>query len=100
MRAVVALSPGLNYRSLQPLASMPGLDKRPLFLIASKGDKASYDAVLALQKAAIKEEPITVRAYEGTAHGTDILGAQPGLDMTIVSGWMLNYLPPEAPPPT
>jgi dienelactone hydrolase len=100
VRTVVALSPGLNYRSLQPLPAMDGLDKRPLFLIAAKGDKPSADCVLALQKAAMKEAPITVREFDGRDHGTDLLKSQTGLDSTIVNGWLLNYLPPGAPAPT
>jgi dienelactone hydrolase len=100
VRAVVALSPGLDYRSLQPLPAMPGLDKRPLFLAASKGDKNSYDAILALQQAAVKDAPVTLRAFDGQAHGTDLLRAQPGLDTTIIDGFLLNYLSPHGPPPT
>lgn len=100
IRTVVALSPGLNYRGLQPLNAMAGLDKRPLFLIASKSDKPSADACTALQQAAVKEAPVSVRLFDGTAHGTDLLSANSGLDQTIVSGWLLNYLPPAAPPVT
>jgi len=100
IRTVVALSPGLNYRGLQPLVAMSGLDKRPLFLIASKGDKPSADACAALQQAAVKEAPVSVRLFDGTAHGTDLLAANAGLDQTIISGWLLNYLPPAAPPVT
>jgi dienelactone hydrolase len=100
IRTVVALSPGLNYRSLQPLSAMSGLDKRPLFLISSKGDKPSADACSALQKAAVKEAPVSVRMFDGTAHGTDLLAANAGLDQTIISGWLLNYLPPASPPVT
>jgi dienelactone hydrolase len=100
VRAVVALSPGLNYKSLQPLPAMTALDKRPLFLIASKGDAVSFDCIQKLRDAAVKEEPVSFRAFDGSAHGTEILAAQEGLDTTIASGWMLNYLPPASPPPT
>jgi dienelactone hydrolase len=100
IRTVVALSPGLNYKSLQPLMAMAGLDRRPLFLICSKGDQVSYDACQALQQAAVKDAPVSLRAYDGKAHGTDLFNSVDGLDSTITSGWLLNYLPPSAPPVT
>jgi hypothetical protein len=80
--------------------AMSGLDKRPLFLIASKSDKPSADACTALSQAAVKEAPVSVRLFDGTAHGTDLLAANDGLNQTIISGWLLNYLPPFAPPIT
>jgi dienelactone hydrolase len=100
IRTVVALSPGLDYKGLKPLAVMGPLDKRPLFLIASKGDKYALDSVQALAGGAQKDAPVSVRTFDGSAHGTDIFAAQPGLDMTIINGWLMNYLPPGALPPT
>lgn len=100
VRTVVALSPGLNYKSLQPLPVMGPLDKRPLFFIASKGDKYSLECVQALAAAAVKDAPVSIRVFEGSAHGTDIFAAQPGLEMTIINGWLMNYLPPGVLPPT
>ncbi len=100
VRTVVALSPGLDYKSLKPLPVMGPLDKRPLFLIASKGDKYSIDCIQALASAALKDAPVSMRVFDGSAHGTDIFAAQPGLDMTIINGWLMNYLPPGVLPPT
>lgn len=100
IRTVVALSPGLDYKSLKPLAAMKGLDKRPLFLLASKGDKASLDCIHTLEQAAVKEAPVSLREFDGSAHGTDLLSTQPGLDSIISDGWLMNYLPPAGQPPT
>lgn len=100
IRTVVALSPGLDYKSLKPLAAMKGLDKRPLFLLASKGDKASLDCIHTLEQAAVKEAPVSLREFDGNAHGTDLLSTQSGLDSIISDGWLMNYLPPAGQPPT
>lgn len=100
VRTVVALSPGLNYKSLQPLTVIKPLDKRPLFLIATQGDKYSVECIDALEQAAVKDAPVSKRLFSGSAHGTEILAAQPGLDLTIINGWLMNYLPPGVLPPT
>ncbi|MCH7472321.1 alpha/beta fold hydrolase, partial [bacterium] len=95
VRTVVALSPGLDFKSLTPLEALDGLDKRPLYLLAAKGDKYSHSSSQELAKAAVKADPVSMREFEGSAHGTDLLEANPGLDMTIITGWLLNYLPPK-----
>lgn len=100
VRTVVAMSPGLDYHGLQPATALLGLDRRPLFLIASEGDKYSADTCRTLQEQAMEDAPISLRIFKGKAHGTDLLAAEAGLDQTIVSGWLLNYLPPTAPPVT
>jgi dienelactone hydrolase len=100
VRTIVALSPGLDFKSLQPIPAMKPLDKRPIFLIAATGDKYSLDSIHELAKAAIKDAPVRTREFPGNAHGTDLLTAQAGLEEIIVSGWLLNYLPPGGAPPT
>lgn len=94
IRTVVCLSPGLDYRSLTVLDALQGLGKRAIYLLASKGDSYSYDTVYKIQQAATQANPASVRTFEGKDHGTDLLSAHPGLEATIVSGWLLNYLPP------
>ena len=95
VRTAVCLSPGLDYHGLKPLDFMKQVDKRPLYLIAGKDDTESAKAAEELSKAGTVDGPKSLRLLEGGAHGTDLLGGKDGLDKTICSGWMLNYLPPK-----
>jgi len=95
VRTVVALSPGLNYFGLKPLDYLDGYDARALYLIASKGDEYSDSSCETIKSAAVKADPVSYRVFEGKEHGTALLSAHPGLDMTIVTGWLLNHLPPD-----
>lgn len=95
VRTAVCLSPELDYHGLKPLEFMKQVDKRPLYLIASKDDKDSAKAADELSKAGTVDGPKSLRLLDGKAHGTDLLGGNDGLDKTICSGWMLNYLPPK-----
>lgn len=94
VRTVVCLSPGLGYRGLQPLPALTAYDKRPLYLIAARGDRESYSAAEALRDSATLAKPASLRGFDGSEHGTELLRAHPGLDKTITTGWLLNYLPP------
>jgi dienelactone hydrolase len=94
VRTVVAMSPGLDYRGLKPIPALDAYDKRPLYLLVSKHDKDSYGACEKFKAAAVKAKPVSLRSFDGAEHGTDLLGAHPGLDSTIATGWLLNYLPP------
>jgi dienelactone hydrolase len=95
VRTAVCLSPGLDYHGLKPLEFMKAVDKRPLYLIAAKADAESAKAVDELSKAGTVDGPKSLRLLDGKAHGTDLLSGSDGLDKTISSGWMLNYLPPK-----
>lgn len=95
VRTVVCLSPGLDYKSLKPQPALKAYDKRPLYLLAAKGDRDSYSACETLRDAAVLAKPASLRAFSGSEHGTNLLRAHPGLDKTITTGWLLNYLPPE-----
>jgi len=94
VRTAVALSPGLDYMSLKPLDYLADYGKRALYLVASAGDKPSHDACLAI-KDATAADPVSYREFPGRDHGTNLLTAHEGLDDTIISGWLLNHLPPE-----
>ncbi len=94
VRTVVALSPGLDYRSLKPMTSMDGVDKRAIYLVASRSDMPSVEACDKLSKSGNQEGVKSVRLFDGSAHGTDLFAAHPGFDDTIVGGWLLNTIPP------
>jgi len=93
VRTAVALSPGLNYKSLEPLPYLDDYGKRALYLISSEGDQYSFDSCLTLEQTT-RADPVSFRKFPGSAHGTDLLTEHPGLDRTIISGWLLNHLPP------
>jgi dienelactone hydrolase len=94
VRTVVCLSPGLDYRGLRPLPALQAYDKRPLYLIAARSDRDSYQAAESLRDNAKLAKPASLRSFNGSEHGTELLRAHPGLDKTITTGWLLNYLPP------
>ncbi|MBN2082751.1 alpha/beta fold hydrolase [bacterium] len=93
VRTVVALSPGLDYFGLKPADYLEGYDARALYLIASEGDTTAFESCQALEKLTTAD-PVSFRKFEGKDHGTDLLKNHAGLDNTIISGWLLNHLPP------
>ncbi len=94
VRTVIALSPGLDYFGLKPMDYLGDYGKRALYLIAAKGDKYSDESCTALTAAASESDPVSYRPFDGKDHGTNLLKAHPGLDLTIIDGWLLNHLPP------
>jgi dienelactone hydrolase len=94
IRTVICLSPGLDYFGLKPADHLAAYGERALYLIASSGDKYSYDSCAQLAAQALAD-PVSFRKFTGKGHGTDLLASQDGLADTIVSGWLLNHVPPE-----
>lgn len=95
VRTVVALSAGLDYKGLKPGAYLEDFGTRPLYLLCAKEDEYAWQSSVELEKQATLADPISLRVFTGKAHGTDLFISQPGLDDTIVSGWLLNYLAPK-----
>jgi dienelactone hydrolase len=95
VRTAVALSPGTDYRGLKPIDSLEDYDKRALYVIAAKGDSYSHSSSQMIVEAAKDADPVSFREFDGKEHGTNLLSAHPGLDMTIITGWLLNHLPPD-----
>ena len=93
VRTAVALSPGLNYMGLQPLNYLEAYSRRALYMVVATGDEYSYRSCLEIEAKA-KADPASIRSFDGKDHGTDLLEAHRGLDTTIVTGWLLNHLPP------
>lgn len=83
IKALVLLSPGLNYfnelPTEQPLKQYKG---RPLFAVASSEDVRSAETV---QKYESIAPGIQVKMFDGAGHGTDILDARVGLDRDIIA---------------
>ncbi|MCB2205356.1 alpha/beta fold hydrolase [bacterium] len=83
VRALVLLSPGLNYFNVLPTRDAVGrLGGRPLFAVASSEDLRSVETVDAYKEIV---PGIATKIYEDAGHGTDILDAGVGLDAEILS---------------
>lgn len=82
IRALVLLSPGLNYFNELPTeAPLKAYSGRPLLAVASSEDLRSVETVEAYKRIA---PGMVVEMYEGAGHGTDILDAGVGLDAVII----------------
>ncbi|MBE0642855.1 MAG: alpha/beta fold hydrolase [Bacteroidetes bacterium] len=81
VRAVVLLSPGLNYFNELPTeGAVRKFGGRPLLAVASSEDLRSVETVDAYRAAV---PSIQTKLYENAGHGTDILDAGVGLDAVI-----------------
>lgn len=89
---VIALSPGLDYRGVQPLSALTeGLAERSVLLVASHGDTYSADSVKELAANAAGE--VGLRLYAGRAHGTQLFRDDgERLTQTIIA-WLDEYTP-------
>jgi pimeloyl-ACP methyl ester carboxylesterase len=87
--AVVALSPGLNYRGITTEDKMSSFAGRPLFLAASSEDGYSAETVRRL--AALKTDA-TIKELVGSGHGTALLDNSAGfMDEVVV--WLTKITP-------
>ena len=80
VKAVVLLSPGLNYFGSMP--TEPAVKKygdRPLLLVAAKDDKASVNSVRKLKESGANEK-YKVKIFPKGGHGTGIFKARVGLE--------------------
>ncbi|KKS19101.1 MAG: hypothetical protein UU76_C0006G0010 [Parcubacteria group bacterium GW2011_GWC1_41_7] len=84
VKAVVALSPGLNYRGIETETLPYDNVAQKMFLVAAQDDVYAVQTVQVLQK---KNETFTIKIYTSGGHGTALLKNQP--DLTIL---ILNFL--------
>ncbi|MEP6902010.1 MAG: alpha/beta fold hydrolase [Actinomycetota bacterium] len=79
VKALVLLSPGLNYFGNMPTEpAVKSYGTRPLLLVAADDDKESADAVKKL-KASGANDKYEVQIYERGGHGTGLFAAKVGL---------------------
>ena len=90
IRAVVALSPGLDYRGVSTAELPAAYGDRPLLLVASEDDAYSADSVRALAESAANAR---VEVYATAGHGTNMFAAAPELTPLIID-WLDEQLPP------
>ena len=80
IKAVVLLSPGLNYYGVTSEDAMTRLGARPVLLVASEDD--GYSAVTVRRLAQLAKGPHPVKVFDNAGHGTEMLGA--GLEQLIL----------------
>jgi len=71
VRAVIALSPGLNYRGIDSTQGISGVPANTL-LVAAEQDSAAADGV---SKLAEQNSAVETKVYSGNQHGTNMFGA-------------------------
>lgn len=81
---VVLLSPGEDYRGLQPAEALKKF-KGDILIFASEADK--YSAASSRKLAAMNEENCTLHIFKGSDHGTDIINNNPEA-MRILVDWL------------
>lgn len=84
VRAIVLLSPGLNYHGVTTAEAMSAYGDRPAYLAASEEDSYAADSVGKLHEIARNAE---LALFENAGHGTNILLAEPSLADKLVT-WL------------
>lgn len=88
IKAGIILSPGLNYRGIEPEHFIKNIaPDQSIFLIAAEDDKYSAESVKKLYDLAICKKQIKILSLGG--HGTDMLAASPELMEEIIN-WVKN----------
>jgi dienelactone hydrolase len=82
LSGVVMLSPGIDYRGIATTGTISQYGSRPLLLIASKGDEYSTLSAKQLSEKSPSTRT-TLQVVEGSAHGTNLLNANPELKRTL-----------------
>ncbi|MFQ5846194.1 MAG: alpha/beta hydrolase [Candidatus Methylomirabilales bacterium] len=90
IRALVLLSPGLDYRGIRTDEAMRRYGHRPILLVASQGDSYAANSTRTLH--ALAAGPKELKIYGGHAHGTRILEGTPDA-APLVLGWLDRFLP-------
>ena len=86
IKRIVLLSPGLNYKGLEPADAIMTFNGQ-ILLVASQGDEYSYNSVR--EMAALNPDHCTLMIFEGDAHGTDIINGNPDAMQALVD-WLLK----------
>jgi alpha-beta hydrolase superfamily lysophospholipase len=84
VRAVVLLSPGLNYHGVETATAMAKYRGRPAYLVASDEDKYSADSAGKLHEIAAET---SFKIFTDAGHGTRIFTAEPAFEDELVD-WL------------
>ncbi|MBK7140890.1 MAG: alpha/beta hydrolase [bacterium] len=86
IQRMILLSPGLNYRGLEPADAIMAF-KGKILLVASSSDEYSYKSVR--EMASLNPDHCTLMIFDGDAHGTDIINDNPAAMQALVD-WILK----------
>ncbi|MEE8151582.1 MAG: alpha/beta fold hydrolase [candidate division NC10 bacterium] len=90
IRALVLLSPGLDYRGIKTKEAIGRYGGRPILLVAAAADTYSAKSTRTLY--GVAAGPKEIKIYSGGAHGTRILEHKPDA-VTLVLGWLNRFFP-------
>jgi len=88
IKAIVLLSPGLNYQGIDILPFIK-LSKANILIIVSEKDEYSYKSSMEIYK--IYKDKIQLKIYPGAFHGTRIISRYPDSKDIIIS-WLKERL--------
>jgi pimeloyl-ACP methyl ester carboxylesterase len=86
IKRIILLSPGLNYKGLEPADAIMTF-KGEVLLVASSGDEYSYKSVR--EMASLNPDHCTLMIFDGDAHGTDIINDNPAAMRALID-WILK----------
>jgi len=89
VKALVLLSPGLNYYGVQTEDPIAKYGKRPVLIVVSRDD--SYAAASSQKLSELAQGAVQLQLYEHAGHGTEMLERQPELGALILS-WLNQQL--------
>jgi pimeloyl-ACP methyl ester carboxylesterase len=90
IRALVLLSPGLDYRGIKTREAMRRYGRRPLLLVAGSADTYAVKSTRTLY--GVAAGPKEIKIYHGEAHGTRILERRSDA-VTFVFDWLARSFP-------
>ena len=91
-RGAIALSPGLDYRGLQPETALTdGLSERSALLVAAHDDSYSADTVR--QMFAKAQGDVMARLFRGRAHGTRLFDSDYNNVSRLILAWLDEQFP-------
>lgn len=89
IKTAIALSPGLNYHSVTTEDAVKKVTKRPMYLVAAKGDEYAADSVKKLYEVNTKQ--VTKEIITGKKHGVPMFETKPELKTSVVN-WFKDKL--------
>ncbi|TKJ36101.1 hypothetical protein CEE39_00195 [bacterium (candidate division B38) B3_B38] len=90
IRAVVLISPGLNYRGVSSVGAITSYGVRPILLIASEED--IYSAFSANELYSLAQGIKDLKLYQNVGHGNRLLRKGEGASEVILE-WLKSHLP-------
>lgn len=89
VKAVVALSPGIDYKGLNTVKAVYRY-QNPILMVASQNDLSSFESTQILYR--IVRGPKDLQLYRNIGHGTDMIRFYPALQDKVVK-WLEKTVP-------